>query len=122
MAAEDFEYKVVVAVRRDLRLSPGKLAVQVAHACVNLALMERNRKREAFHAWLGEGQRKVAVRVEGLRDLYGLRAQAEERGLPTTLVQDAGLTEVEPGTITCLGIGPGSNGELDPITGELPLL
>ena len=47
---------------------------------------------------------------------------AKRRGLPSFLVRDAGLTELEPGTVTCLGIGPEREEEIDRITGDLPLL
>jgi PTH2 family peptidyl-tRNA hydrolase len=118
----EFEYKMVIAVRRDIKISAGKTAAQVGHACVNLALMERNQKRKAFQAWLAEGQKKVVVKVGSLKELYALKEAAEERDLPTTIVQDAGLTEVEPGTVTCLGIGPAASKDVDPVTGGLPLL
>lgn len=118
----EFEHKMVVAVRKDLKISPGKMAAQVGHACVNLALMERNQKRREFRAWLEEGQKKVVVKVGSLKELYALKEQAEDRGLPTSVIQDAGLTEVEPGTVTCLGIGPAASKDVDPVTGSLPLL
>lgn len=118
----DFAYKMVIAVRKDVRMGPGKVAAQVGHACVNLALMERNQRRKDFQAWLGEGQGKVVVKVAGLKELYELKEAAEDRGLPTTVIQDAGHTQVEPGTVTCLGIGPGASKDLDPVTGHLPLL
>ena len=51
-----------------------------------------------------------------------VRENARGRGLVTSLVADAGLTEVPPGTVTCLGIGPAENGEIDPVTGSLQLL
>ena len=42
------EYKLAVAVRNDLKLSKGKLAVQVAHASVICALKVRNENRKWF--------------------------------------------------------------------------
>ena len=36
--------------------------------------------------------------------------------------RDAGRTELAAGTITCLGIGPAGEAELDRLTGNLPLL
>ena len=47
---------------------------------------------------------------------------AEDIGIKTALITDAGHTVVEPGTITCLGIGPDEEGKIDAVTGELPLL
>ena len=39
----------------------------------------------------------------------------------TALITDAGRTTVEPGTITCLAIGPDSDEKIDKITKELKL-
>ena len=38
------------------------------------------------------------------------------------IVRDAGLTEVEPGTVTCIGIGPEKDSILEEFTGNLKLL
>lgn len=122
MAESPFTHKLVVVVRRNLRLSPGKLSVQVAHAAVACALRAQESAPKAFREWMREGQKKVVVRVETERDFHSLRETAEAVGLPTALVQDAGLTEVPPGTVTVLGIGPGAEGSLDRVTGHLPLL
>ena len=54
--------------------------------------------------------------------LHALQADARAAGLTTALVRDAGRTELAAGTITCLGIGPASEAELDRLTGNLPLL
>jgi len=119
---KDLENKLVIAVRRDLKLSPGKLAVQVAHASVSCALSARKNRPRWFKAWFDEGQKKVVVRVENLRELFELKEMAEARGLTTSLITDAGRTEVEPGTVTCLGLGPAPNPEIDRLTGDLPLM
>ncbi|MEA3558534.1 MAG: peptidyl-tRNA hydrolase Pth2 [Candidatus Thermoplasmatota archaeon] len=122
MAKEEFKNKLVVAIRTDIKLTPGKLAVQVSHASVTCALETRKNNSRWFKTWYNEGQKKVAVKGGKLRDLYELKAMAEGLGLATSLVQDAGLTEIEPGTVTCLGIGPGPNPEVDKVTGALSLL
>jgi PTH2 family peptidyl-tRNA hydrolase len=117
-----FETKMVLVVRAELGLSPGKAAVQVAHAAVMLALEGRSKKDGTFEKWVAEGQKKVALRAQTLADLEGLRRKAVGLGLRSVYVEDAGLTEVPPGTKTVLGIGPGPAGEIDKVTGDLPLL
>ena len=116
------ENKLVIVVREDLRLTPGKLAAQVAHAAVNCALAAKKNQSKNFSAWYREGQKKVVVRAFNLDHIYELKAQAEKQRLQTSLVIDAGLTEVPPETVTCLGIGPGPNEQVDKITKNLKLL
>jgi len=116
------KYKLVIAVRSDLELSKGKLAVQVAHAAVMAALDAKAHHRKWFADWYAEGQKKVVVKGGTIHDLQALRGKARSLGLTTALVEDAGLTELPPGTITCLGIGPGPNAIVDQVTGGLKLM
>lgn len=116
------DYKLVIAVRSDLELSKGKLAVQVAHAAVIAAFDAKAHHRKWFSEWWSEGQKKVVVRGGTLHDLHALRGKARSMGLTTALVEDAGLTELPPGTVTCLGIGPGPNAIVDQVTGGLKLI
>ena len=113
------EYKQCILIREDLKLSPGKLAVQVAHAAI-LALEKTDKTTAA--KWRSEGQKKVVLKAESLPALFQIRAEAERSGLPCAVVADAGLTEIPPGTITALGIGPAPNKQMDKITGKLRLL
>ncbi len=115
-------HKLVVAVRGDLELSRGKLAVQVAHAAVMAALDAKARHRKAFSDWWDEGQKKVVVKAEDLQALHLLQDRARSLGLTTALVEDAGLTELPPGTVTCLAVGPGPNEAVDQVTGALKLV
>jgi len=117
-----YKYKQVVAVRSDLTMSPGKLAVQVAHASVATLQRVKREEKEWADAWLAEGQKKVVVVVADERELCKLQEKASEVGVPSELVQDAGLTELPPGTITALGVGPAPSEIVDEVTGKLRLL
>ncbi len=116
------KYKMMIVIREDLNLSCGKLAVQVSHAAVECTLRSQKLKNPYLKEWLREGQKKVVVRVSSLRDLYELEFKAKQLGLVTAMIRDAGLTEVAPGTVTCLGIGPGPEEIINKVTGNVPLL
>jgi PTH2 family peptidyl-tRNA hydrolase len=116
------EHKLVIVVREDLKMSGGKLAVQVAHAAVSCALEAKARNTSWFASWYREGQRKVVLRAADLEELRILESKAARAGLPRALIADAGLTELPPNTTTCLGIGPAPEDKVDPITGSLPLV
>lgn len=115
----EFRWKQCLIVRSDIKMSCGKSCAQVAHAAI---LAYERADTVARKAWTGEGQKKVVLKVKGDRALFELKVIAENVGVPAALVQDAGLTEIPPGTITALGLGPARNETLDKITGDLPLL
>jgi len=118
----EFHYKQVIVFRTDLKMSRGKIAAQAGHAAVSAAEEARRSHKDWFEAWLEEGQCKVVVKVKNEEELLELKKRAKELGLPHALIVDRGLTEVPPGTITCLGIGPAPAEKLDKLTGKLPLL
>lgn len=115
-------YKMVLVLRGELRLTAGKAAVQAAHAAVMLSRVAERRDSAALDAWLGEGQKKIALVVSTLAELEGIERMARGKRILTVWVEDAGLTEVPPGTRTCLGLGPALSGDIDSVTGHLPLL
>src|SRR2546426_12722169 len=100
------DYKLVIAVRSDLDLSRGKLAVQVAHAAVMAAPQAKARHRKWVAEWIAEGQKKVVVKGGALPDLRSLPAEGPSMHLPTTVVEGAGPTEVPTRAGPCVGIGP----------------
>lgn len=112
---------MVIVARKDLKLSPGKLGAQVAHAAVDCAVKCQRHQPETFRRWHEEGQKKVVVKAPSQDDLFRLKFEAERLGLTTSLIADAGRTELAPGTVTVLAVGPGKNADVDKITGHLPL-
>ena len=115
-------FKMVLVVRGELRLTAGKAAVQVAHASVLLALEAEKRHPDEFRSWSDGGGMKIAVVAPTLGDLETLARRARAQGIPFVFVEDAGFTEVPPGTKTVLGLGPARATDVDPLTGDLPLL
>ncbi len=121
-SAEKFKYKQVIAVRTDLGMSKGKMAVQVAHGSVSAAERARVTKQEEWRAWMREGQKKVAVKVISEEEVLELRRQAITHSLPHAIIRDAGMTELPPGTLTVIGIGPAKTQAVDAVTKDLKLL
>jgi peptidyl-tRNA hydrolase, PTH2 family len=70
---------------------------------------------------MAEGQMKVALKVPDLDSVLELERKCRSKGIPVQLVRDRGLTQVPPGTITCLGLGPAPADLVDSLTGNLSL-
>ena len=113
--------KQVIVVRTDLQMGKGKIAAQVGHACVLGAEHVRKSNSEWFNEWWG-GQEKVVLKVTSLKELQVVKMSAIDLNLPWSEVTDAGHTQISPGTITCLSIGPAPENMIDKITGDLKLL
>lgn len=133
--------KQVIVVRKDLGMRKGKMVAQGAHA--SMLFMARkmamavsptiHRKREFWDAglrltrpqmeWIEGRFTKVCVSVNSEAELMGVHRNAEEAGLVSHLVLDAGLTEFGGvPTYTCCAIGPDYASKIDGATGNLPLL
>ena len=112
-------YKQVILVRQDLKLPKGKLAAQCSHASVN-CIFKTN--KELLERWKTEGAKKIILKVKDKEELLKYKKQAEKNKLKTALIKDAGKTVLEPGTITCLGIGPDREEKIDEITGKLKMV
>ncbi|WFO75884.1 peptidyl-tRNA hydrolase Pth2 [Desulfurococcaceae archaeon MEX13E-LK6-19] len=117
-----FNYKQVIVVRTDISMSKGKLAVQVAHAAVSAAFEAYRKWRKWFDEWFAEGQKKVVVKVSSEKELLDIAEEARRLDLPVAIIRDAGLTELPPGTLTAVGIGPAPSNIIDKVTGRLKLL
>ena len=63
--------------------------------------------------WNESSSRKVCLAVEDESELEYFLELVQEASLPFAVIKDAGLTEVPPGTVTVLGVGPGSRHTMD---------
>ncbi|MCX8196003.1 MAG: peptidyl-tRNA hydrolase Pth2 [Acidilobaceae archaeon] len=118
-------YKQAIVLRRDISMGKGKAAAQAAHASLEAALKalrsSRAEWREWLERWLEEGQEKVVLRADSEGEMLKLYEEAERAGLPASLVRDAGRTQLPPGTLTAIAIGPAPEEKVDKLTGHLKL-
>jgi PTH2 family peptidyl-tRNA hydrolase len=114
--------KQAIVVRQDIRMGKGKMAAQVAHASLSAAEDAMKRHEGWYDDWKGEGQKKVVLKVQTEEELRDMFKAARSARLPAALIEDRGLTQLEPGTVTCLAVGPGPDTEVDALTGKLKLL
>ncbi|MCL2786482.1 MAG: peptidyl-tRNA hydrolase Pth2 [Methanomassiliicoccaceae archaeon] len=115
------EYKMVIVVRADLKMSKGKMAAQASHAAVNCALAAKKRDPESLERWMNNAYPKIVLKAKDEAELFLIKSFADAAGLLNSVVTDAGRTEIAPGSVTCLGIGPDASSKIDKVTGELPI-
>ncbi|KAB0398900.1 hypothetical protein E2I00_006232 [Balaenoptera physalus] len=118
---EGGEYKMILVVRNDLKMGKGKVAAQCSHAAVSAYKQIQRRNPELLKQWEYCGQPKVVVRAPDEETLVELLTHAKMLGLTVSLIQDAGRTQIVPGSRTVLGIGPGPVDLIDKVTGHLKL-
>ncbi len=116
-------YKMAIVVRKDLGMGCGKAAVEVSHAVQGLLMYAQVRAdyRKILNGWLDEGYRKIVLRAGNEGELNELAQKSLGLGLPTYQVYDKGLTQVNPHTKTCIGIGPAEEQKIDSVVGHLKL-
>ncbi|XP_033212726.1 peptidyl-tRNA hydrolase 2, mitochondrial [Belonocnema kinseyi] len=118
------ECKMVIVVRTDIPMGKGKIGAQCAHAALECYRKSTSigSNRRVFNSWLLFGQPKVVLRISSEKELLSLAQKSRDSGLITAVIRDAGRTQLEPGTISVLGIGPAPTNIVDQVTSSLKLL
>ncbi|KIJ45743.1 hypothetical protein M422DRAFT_59851 [Sphaerobolus stellatus SS14] len=101
-------------------MTPGKIAAQHATLSCYKALSKAN--PNLIRHWEITGQAKIALKCPTEAQLLELQAKAQSLNLCARAIRDAGHTEVDSGTVTVLGIGPGPVDLINQVTGKLRLL
>ena len=109
----------MLVMRADLGMRKGKACAQAAHASLKATL--ENLEHPSVKEWLADAFAKVTVRVDSEEELFEVARKAREAGLICAVIRDAGRTEFKEPTYTCLAVGPATNEELSPVTGDLKL-
>lgn len=113
--------KQIIVMIKELRLTKGKMAAQACHASLSAYKLAKAKHPHHAKLWEEEGEKKVIVYVDKTKDLFELFHRIPEE-IPKVMITDAGKTHLEPGTVTCLGIGPYYEDELDKYTRNLKLV
>jgi peptidyl-tRNA hydrolase, PTH2 family len=122
------DFKQVIVVRKDLKMSEGKLGAQCAHAAVSvlLKLLQKYKFKiisgSALDQWLVNGQTKIVLGVSNEEELLEINRLAEVNDLPCKLITDAARTHFKEPTHTCVAIGPARVDKIDQITHNLKLI
>lgn len=82
--------RIKILYRKNLKMSPGKLAAQSVHAALGLATIHPEAKDPMLSVVVLEASDK---KFEESKTIWGVDGY---------VVKDAGHTEVSPGTETCL--------------------
>ena len=122
-----------VILRKDLGMRKGKMVAQGSHGVLKVILEQMVKGPEdgkltlwasdALLSWLNGKFTKICLGARSEEELLEVYAKAKDAGIMCTLITDAGLTEFRGvPTNTCVVIGPAYPEQVDPITGDLPLL
>lgn len=111
--------KQAIIIRNDLKMGKGKMCSQACHASISSFLKSDSKARER---WLCEGMKKIVLKVPSEKDLRAILRDAKKEKIACELIVDAGLTQVDEGTATALGIGPDAESKIDKLTSRLKLL
>ncbi len=114
--------KMVLVARTDLKMGKGKVAAQCSHAAVAAFKKARAHQPAILKKWERQGQPKIVTKVDNENDLLMMLATARSLGLISSIIQDAGRTQIDPGSKTVVAVGPGPEILVDQVTSHLKLL
>ncbi|RYP12983.1 hypothetical protein DL765_007070 [Monosporascus sp. GIB2] len=126
------ECKLVLVVRTDLGMTKGKIAAQCSHATLacyktlsrsaSSSSPSASASSSLLRRWEHHGQAKIAVQTKSEDEMLELMGRARSLGITAEVIQDAGRTQIDPGSLTVLGVGPAPKSLVDQVTGHLKLL
>ncbi len=123
--------KQVLVMKKFHSLRTGKYCSQSGHASVGALLSLGEVVGDNFvipltdpfvKDWITGSFAKITLQVDTDQELIDIYVAAQDAGLPTALIKDAGRTEFGGvPTLTAVGIGPADPVLINKITGSLKL-
>lgn len=113
------EYVIYLIVRNDLKMGKGKMAAQCGHAVQQL--LEKCPK-PLYQDYMKCGYPKIVLKINREVELLTKWEKVKKFTKQHALVVDAGKTQLQPNTITVLGIGPIEKYKVKNIVSELKLM
>ena len=93
-----------IFINRGAGMSPGKIAAQAAHAAVE-AYRKTPQDSNLLRLWYKGGHyKKVVLLARDTTHLLAIANYLTDRGFDNCLIIDEGHTEVDPHTMTALGV------------------
>lgn len=100
-----------IFVNKGLKMSPGKIGAQTAHAemmatmdGVSRSALDATDGDKLFQHWLDTGYTKLVMEVRDSEHLYWVERYLQEHGYLTYLVIDEGRTEIDPHSPTAMAV------------------
>ena len=109
--------KCCIIIRKDLKMSCGKIISQVSHAIVS---MVKKTNKKNLKKWMKTGEKIVSLKINSKQELIALHKKALESNIYSNIIMDAGLTQIESDVTVCI-IGPDNDWAIDTITKDLKL-
>ncbi|WFD39214.1 aminoacyl-tRNA hydrolase [Malassezia japonica] len=106
----------------DLKMDKGKIAAQCGHATLAAYKLAKRITPHYVQTWQKLGQTKIAVKIPDEQQLMALADAAKALGVSARVIQDAGRTQVDPGSRTVIGLGPAPISVMDQLTRQFKLL
>jgi PTH2 family peptidyl-tRNA hydrolase len=112
--------KQAIVVRKDLKMDCGKIAGQVAHASLRSYKISSIGKKYLWKAI--DNEVKVILKVNSGQELAEIMYKCEKSKIKYAQVRDMGKTQIQKGTLTCIGLEIRGDSIIDEIVGHLKLL
>lgn len=132
------EVKQYIIIRTDLEMSVGKTAAQASHASMKVffdkmedtsicdSINENDGMilpvTEEEREWIKGRFTKIVLKVKNEHQLLKAYQSAQMLGLNCSLIQDAGLTELDGKNFTAVAIGPNYTEKCKPVVKRLQTL